>query len=80
MFLSSETPSNFILYPSRLALLISTLSIFVIPSIFIFLLLIKELNERAVSIFNFEATSSPFISEEGLLSAYPKDWAFLKHP
>ena len=47
----------------------SVLSIFFIPSIKISLLLIKELKDKAVNIFSFDATSSPFISDVGLDSA-----------
>ena len=42
---------------------------FLIPSINIDLLLIKELNDSAVRIFNLDATSSPFKSDIGLDSA-----------
>ena len=76
-FISSETPNNLILYPSLFTLLISSLSMELIPSTCI-LWFIKELKHKEDNIFSFDATSTPFKSVKGFDSAYPFFFAVFK--
>ena len=74
----SDTPCNLILYPNLSALTLISRHIYKLYSLNMNFIIKKGLKHKDGNILSFDATSSPFMSEDGFASAYPRSCAFLK--